>query len=239
MVGGDDLVASFDISTFRAEMARSGFLPTNLFKVTITVPLGLIAAGTGSSSLLNTARVMDLYCEACPIPGVAVLTNDIRRYGYGTVEKKPFTHRMFDIAMDFRSDGIGGVHYFLSSWIRLIAPFSMERGIGTQVGAIQSQSPYELAYKADYATDVRITTYNQAGQEAIVTVLREAYPVYVADLPQSWDSNNKYQRIPAVFTFYDWYSEKAAPVTFGGNVGEGIASIDPGTVIKGSDGIPH
>jgi hypothetical protein len=64
---------------------------------------------------------------------------------------------------------------------------------------------YELAYKDDYAVDIRISVFKENTEEVIKIVLRQAFPTDIGDIQLNWNDTNDYMRIPVSFTYTDWY----------------------------------
>ena len=201
---------TFSVDKVKAEIRSSGVLRSNKFDVTIPVPRGLVGTPT-SESILATGRVISLYGESAQIPGVAALTHDVRRYGYGPTEKKPVGPLFTDWPVVFRSDASGEVHDFFRQWVRLI--LNQEVGgpqgtgtFGSVTGPIQGQRVNELAYKEDYAVDAAVTAYADNGSASIVVILRDCYPIHVGDAITDWSRANDYLRFPVTFTYFDWSS---------------------------------
>lgn len=201
---------AFDISEISGEIASAGILRSNKFDVIFTPPQLMLTAGI--SSLSGIEKVVFLYCENANIPGIVMDVAPIRRYGYGPMQKKPFAPTFNDASLVFRSDAGGALWKYLHSWFRMVLNYQEDQGLGAQTGIIPLQHPFELGYLQDYATDITITAYDDTGAPSIVTVLRQAYPIFIGDIQMAWEAKNEYVRIPATFTFIDWYHLDANPI---------------------------
>src|SRR5207302_938449 len=73
----------------------------------------------GGSTLLATNDRLRFWCEGSNVPGVALATEDIKRYGYGPSEKKPFAPIFQDLQLTFRCDAAGKIWDFLHAWQRV------------------------------------------------------------------------------------------------------------------------
>jgi hypothetical protein len=142
------------------------------------------------------------------------MTGDIRRYGYGPIEKNPYVSHHNDPNFQFIADGKMAIWTYFQQWMKLIINYDMRAGImgRTGVGApggerARDQLPYEIAYKEDYAVDVEVILYSWEGEKRQKIVLREAYPIFVGDIPLNWDDVNRYVQIPVTLTMFDWYNE--------------------------------
>lgn len=203
--------SGFNISTFKSSIAKNGgVMRNNKFMVRIPMPIGMFenAASGATSILTNTARVLELWCESTNIPGISLSTNEIRRYGYGNVEKRPYVAINNDVNFSFLSDSNADVWTFFQQWIRMIVNYDMRYGINANQnnGVLKGQKPFELGYKYEYCSDVEIIVFNENGKETLKVVLREAYPTFVGDIQLNWGDTNNIARIPVTMTVYDWYN---------------------------------
>ena len=198
-----------DLSEVLAEIAASGVMRSNKHEVMITSPIGLLRT-TARASASSTSRVLRLYGESASVPGLGVLTHDVRRYGYGPTEKKPVSPVFPDWSVSFRVDGSGYVFDFFRQWMRLILGFetSTVDGTGDWNDRIGSQGfyPNELAYKDDYAVPITVKTFDDLGKELVTVTLRDAYPCLVGEIGQDWSRTNDYAKLPVTFTYFDWFS---------------------------------
>ena len=199
----------FDIQDFSSQLnAGNGVLRNNKYLVTIPQAQALVGTTQGQQ-----ASLLQFWADSASIPAAALATADIRRYGYGAVEKKPFAPLFTDVNLTFICDGNAETWNFFYNWISLVCNFrwattqSGDAGGGIQdvTGVIPNQHPYELAYKTDYIADAHIQVYDPTGQLQMEIVLREAYPIFLGDLPLNWASTDAYIKIPVTLTFFDWY----------------------------------
>lgn len=195
----------FNVGNILAELARAGLQRTNKYVVQVPVCNALTAAG---GNYMDTGRALEFYAERATLPGVGLLTNDVRRYGYGVTEKKPFAPAFADCPFLFRADARDRIHDFFRSWIAVTIPFSPAVS-GMQANTSQvplpNQRPFEVSYKRDYAVDVTVVAFDDSGEPTTRIVLREAYPIMVGDVPLAWGDKD-YVRYPVTLTFFDWYA---------------------------------
>jgi hypothetical protein len=168
----------------------------------------------------TTSQLIEFLCDSASIPAVALATADVRRYGYGAVEKKPYAPLFTDVNLTFMLDGNAETYNFIYAWISLICNFrwttneSGGGGITTPTGILPNQNPYELAYKDDYVSTVKIKVYDPTAppEPNLQVNLRDAYPTFLGDLPLNWASDDPYIKVPVTFTFMDWYTVFPAPL---------------------------
>lgn len=203
---------AFNVNELSSEIARNGIMKTNKFIVQFSMPLSMRNT-TEYSNLADTNNHLHLYCESAVMPGAAVLLEEVRRYGYGVNEKKPFAPIFSDINLTFRGDAKGRVWNFLNTWMRTAVNFESRSGMRTSNGPLPGMYPYELGYKYDpdnsegYAIGMAVNLFDDAGDLTMRMVMNEAYPIYIGDVSLSWASHSDYMRIPVTFTFMDWYND--------------------------------
>jgi hypothetical protein len=191
-----------DINKFRSTIsAKNGLLRTNKFYVEIGPPPMMAGAGN------EVAKIIPFLTEATNVPGMSLATSEIRRYGYGPIERKPYAPVFTDQTFTFLGDGTGQVHQFFYSWMNGIVksdrmPYS-SFGVG-----YNGLRPFEVEYKSEYATDIRITVLDEANKKVIVVILHEAYPIFMGDTALSWADNDNIMRFPVTFTFFNWSLEE-------------------------------
>jgi hypothetical protein len=199
------MASGFNISTFASSVHKNGIMRPSKFLVRIPYPRGMVE----HVSLKETARYLELWCDSSNIPSIALATNDIHRYGYGNLEKKPYLALNNDINMTFISDGNATIWTFFQQWIRMIINYDMRNGIQGESrnnGVLADQKPFELAYKNEYVSDIELIVFNdQTNKPSLEIVLREAYPIFVGDMPLNWADTSSIMRVPVSFTVYDWY----------------------------------
>lgn len=186
---------AFNIEDFLSAIdVKGGVLRSNHFKVFFTPPPVL-------SGRLDEFRDMEFLAEAVTLPGVNLSTHEVRRYGYGSVEKRVLAPTFTDCNVTFIGDGYGDVHRVIHDWISSAIPFNMSQGI--QSGA------YLVDYKANYATDLHILLYNdrEATEHIVDLTLREAYPIAMTDTNFAWADTNNYARFTVQFAYIDWFLE--------------------------------
>jgi len=190
-----------DISKFRAKIgSKNGLLRTNHFYVEIPPPFMM----AGQS---DTAQFLPFVCEAANLPGMSLATSEIRRYGYGPIERKPYAPVFMDQTFTMLGDGTGTVHRFFYNWMNGIVNSSSMPYSAWGV-SYNGARPFEVEFKSEYATDIKITAIDEANKKVIVVTLHEAYPVFMGDINMAWSDNDSIMRLPVTFTYYNWSLEE-------------------------------
>lgn len=199
-------MAGFNINEFRSKAGDLGILKSSSVMVNIYYGsrFGLRQYSQQFGNIMNDLRFT---AEATKIPGVSLATTEIRRHGYGVIEKKPYVPIFTDIDMIFRSDAKGDLYTFFQTWMKMIINFDGRHSINSVTGVLPKQAMYEVAYKDNYMATVEITLLDQQGKDSIKIFLTEAYPIFLGEIPLAWQAINDYVKIPIRFTFKDWYIE--------------------------------
>jgi hypothetical protein len=199
---------AFNIRQFSTQLATTGLLRDNRFQVEIGTPNAMRGTVVGHQAAMSV-----LTCEKAVLPGVTVVDDKVRRYGYGALQKKPVGALFTDAQFVFRCGDDGAVYDFLHAWQQVACNFELRDGVNSATGPGQGYYGGELSYKADYVVDVRIKAFSLVGDTAIDVVLRDAWPCHVGDVDVAWASTGNYLRVPAVFSYFDWFRE---PSIWGG-----------------------
>lgn len=198
----------FNIDLFKAGLEQKGVLKPSKFLVQINPPAGISSLDYNFAT--DSARDISFWCTATSIPGIQLNTYDVRRYGYGMESKKPFSASVLPVRMNILLDGKSQNWLFFRSWIKTIFNFEMEQGInyaGIQLSTGQMQ-PYELSYVQDYVVGMRISQFNDAGDEVISVVLRDAYPAAITNIEIDWNQQNQLIYFNAVIVYTDWWIDR-------------------------------
>ena len=203
IIGAIDTVLGGNILPLGARKGINGFRSTinslgglqrsNHFYVTIPNPR--ILSGDIGPVLLP------FLTDTTSLPGVSLATSEIRRYGYGPIERKPYAPIFTDTQMSFYGDASGTVHKFFYKWMTGIVKF--DNGIHGKRG-YNELNPFEVEYKKDYAVDIIITTMDEKERKLMEFKLYDAYPIAMGDIGMSWAETDGFVKIPITLTFNRW-----------------------------------
>lgn len=156
----------------------------------------------------DEARTLAFLCESTNLPGVNLATSDIRRYGIGPIEKKPYAPIFTDVTFTFFADASGMVQKFFYKWMNGIVKFDeVHYGPAGEIGFGETIEPFEVNYKNRYATDILITTVDESNNDIINVRLRDAFPIFFGDISLGWNDTDSISRLPINFTYYNWKIE--------------------------------
>lgn len=183
------------INGFRSTINNLGGLQrSNHFYVTIPNPR--ILGGDIGPILLP------FLTESASLPGVSLATSDIRRYGVGHIEKKPYAPIFTDTQMTFYGDGSGTVHKFFYKWMTGIIKF--DNSVTSNKNGYNGLAPFQVEFKKDYAVDIILTTIDEKERKLMEYKLYDAYPIAMGDMSMSWSDVDGFIKIPITFTFTRW-----------------------------------
>jgi hypothetical protein len=141
------------------------------------------------------------------LPGVAMRTADINRYGIGIYEKMPYSANYTDISLTFICDRYSNVYNFWYLWFNYIFGTNgnvTNSNVYGNISGNQGRSFYTAEYKENYSTGVKITVYDAEGAPSMYFNLYKAYPVTINDVPLSWSDNNNMLKLTVQLTFLEW-----------------------------------
>jgi hypothetical protein len=199
-------ISNRSLNDFRSSLNKfNGLARSSLFHVTIPVPK-MMAGSTQGDNIVNSAE-LSLLCEQATLPGVSLATTEIKRHGYGAVEKKPYTAVFTDQTFNFYGDNKGSVHKYFYSWMNGIVKTDLNPNERALLG-YNGLSPFEVEFKENYAVDIIITCVDEVKQDIIICKLNQAYPIFLGDVSLSWADTDTIMRLPITFTFYNWNLER-------------------------------
>jgi hypothetical protein len=203
----------FGISNFRSEITKNGILQNNKFVCLFAIPKGLQEkykiASLNSDSYRDNLDDITLRCETVTVPGQNFFTQDVKRYGYGQIEKKPYLPTFNPMRMVFLVDRQASIIKFFNDWVNLIIPHNVETPTKftdlsddvDQRRALQDKL-YLVGYKDEYICPVlRINVYNEYNQKAMECKVFDCFPLTVSDFDTSWSSQNDPIRLTVTMQF--------------------------------------
>lgn len=205
IIGAIDSVLGANILPLGARKGINGFRSTinslgglqrsNHFYVTIPNPR-ILSNDIGPI-------LLPFLTDSANLPGVSFATSEIRRYGVGPIERKPYAPVFVDTQMSFYGDASGTAHKFFYKWMTGIVKFDNSPAPGGKAG-FNGLRPFEVEYKRDYAVDISIVAIDEKERRAMEFKLYEAYPIALGDINMNWAETDGFIKIPVTFTFQRW-----------------------------------
>ena len=179
----------------KTSMAHIVFDPPTIFGTNEKI------AGARKIAMLATYRA-----DAFAQPGVSMATTEVKRYGIGPLERKPYLPIFTDQQFSFINDSNSLIHKFFYLWMNGIVGFdALPRG--NVVKDIFKKYPYEVEYKDQYKTTIDMYIYNEVQNKAGVIKFENAYPIFLGDIQHGWADSSQMVRFPVTFTYSHWRYE--------------------------------
>lgn len=207
--GEEILVTSgFDIKGFRADILKNGLVSSNSYKVKFYP----FRANGGNSTLNKLADSLSsrltFRCENVLLPTVSLLQEEnIRRYGYGPVEKVPYGVQFNEVTLTFIEDQFSDINNFFYQWLNTIVNYEssggqMRRDVGRET--LPSYSAYEVGYRDSYAMPkLDIEIYNYSRKVITVYSLYEVFPTDIQSVNLSYADENQTLKMTVTLAFTD------------------------------------
>lgn len=187
--------AGFNISQFRAEMAGRGVLQSTRFLVFFTPPAIMRQNGNRLDS-----RFLTLRCEDINVPGVNFFTaENIRRHGFGEVERRPYLPQFNPVTMGFVVDRNADVVNYFDNWTNSIINYNRRDS-----NEKQKNKPYMLNYKDKYiCPQMDICLYDEFYRLKARCTLLDAYPQTTSDIGMNWGATDTAAKYSVTMQYTD------------------------------------
>jgi hypothetical protein len=194
---------SFNVQNFVSRINEAGGLvQNNKFRLTITPPTILSSSQKYNedtkASITSGARTLEYFCASASIPGVNLNTHEIRRYGYGPMEKRPYSVSFADATFNIYFDAKRKNYDFFQTWVSSIMDYDVNNS---------TNSKFLLEYKSEYRSTIDLEVFDNSGFIVAHYVMDEAFPISIGDIPLNWGDTNSIIKIPVTFTFFTWRNE--------------------------------
>lgn len=199
----------FDINSFRSEIINQDVLPSHSYLVTFSpFRLGFKENQPLTDFVVNKRNTLVMRCENIILPTPSLLEEEnIRRYGYGPVEKIPYGVQFSDVAITWLVDKNSEIIDFMHQWMNTIvmhdAPnANMSQTPDVQRDGLGEYSPFEVGYKDGYANPiVRVYVYNRQNETVTEYEMFDVFPMNIQSVNLSWAEENNIQRLTVNFAY--------------------------------------
>lgn len=209
---GNDSKQFFDIASFFSEVLANDTLSTHSYLVTFApFRAGFRENQPLTDFVLNKRNTLIMRCENIVLPTPSLLEEEnIRRYGYGPVEKVPYGVQFSDVTMTWLVDGKSEIIDFMHQWMNTIVMHDSPNisGTGTNIGNasyrdnLNSYKPYEVGYKDAYTNPiVRVYVYNRQQQTVTEYEMYDVFPMNIQSMNLSWADENQVQKLTVTFAY--------------------------------------
>lgn len=210
----------FDINSFRTEINKNDMLPTHSYLVTFApFRLGSEANVPLTEFVRYNSDKLILRCESAVLPSVQVLEEEnVRRYGYGPVEKVPYGMQFNDLTLTWLVDKRSELIEFFYQWMNTIVYYETKgisqmsftneqltddpniRGDGR--AALSGYLGYEVGYKDEYSCPVvRVRVYDRELNTVTEYILYDVFPMNIQSQNLAYTQENEAQKLTVTFAF--------------------------------------
>jgi hypothetical protein len=160
------------------------------------------ASGTHFEVMFNRGdETIKLLVDTCVIPGINLMTTEMRTFG--EIRETPYSVTYPPVDISFLVDNTGSVKTFLDAWM-------------TEIYDPVSKS---IGYWSDYTTDIEISLLNKNGEQIKTVQLHEAYPKSIQDISLGNDVKDVL-RLNVQFIYKYW------TISGEGQISEGAVAAD-------------
>ena len=189
---------SFKISEFSSKVKQYGLAKSNLFYVEMGIP-ATIRNELRDIPVLNDLR---FFCRSVTLPEMDLITTDIQPQGFGTPQRRPQGMNFPILPTTFMMDSEFGVMKFFHRWTQAIVNYDNSEGVR---GVVNNQLPFEMGYKKEYETTMKITVFSYGGgggkNSVYEYIFSGVYPVNVGNVTEDWESHSDVMILPVGFTY--------------------------------------
>jgi hypothetical protein len=207
---GISISETFSINSFRSEIINNDVLPSHSYLVTFSP----FRAGYSENKLLTDFVVtkrntLMMRCESIILPTPSLLEEEnIRRYGYGPVEKVPYGVQFSDVSMTWLVDSKSEIIDFMHQWMNTIVMHDAPNANMSQTPSsekrpgLEGYRPFEVGYKDGYTNPiVRVYVYNRQLQTVTEYEMYDVFPMNIQSMNLAWADENQIQKLTVNFAY--------------------------------------
>lgn len=176
-----------------------GLSKANRFLVQIIPPQSLLNLG---------GSYLEFLCDSAALPGVSWTTDEIKMFGYGNIEKRPYGSVFTDIPLTFFNDSDGRVLKFFHQWMQSVYNFNDSTNPNATAKNLFNNT---FAYPKEYYGNMEIYHFSDSGEEIINYTLNEAFPIAVQDIQVDWNQESTLLKVPVTFSYTYWSAQTLDP----------------------------
>lgn len=208
---------SFNINKFRSEVTyNDSVLPTHSFLVVFSPFKDVIARPVDNRTPadfrnevglpLTVSQRATMRCDNIILPNLGLLQEqNIRRYGYGTVENVAYGINSGDVTMQFIVDSQSDILFFFEDWFDRVVNRDSKGGADMRSNNSKDMAPYEVGFKDNYACPaINVFVYDRSNRNVFEYNIFDAYPVNLQSINLSWGDENSLMKLNVTFAFTDF-----------------------------------
>lgn len=207
---GISISETFNINSFRSEVINNDVLPSHSYLVTFSpFRAGYTENTPLSKFVIEKRNTLMMRCESIILPTPSLLEEEnIRRYGYGPVEKVPYGVQFSDVSMTWLVDSNSEIIDFMHQWMNTIVMHDAPNANMSQTpssekrDSLSNYRPFEVGYKDGYTNPtVRVYVYNRQLQTVTEYEMFDVFPMNIQSINLAWADENNVQRLTVNFAY--------------------------------------
>ena len=198
----------FNINSFLTEVINNDVLPSHSYLVTFSPFRDGYDENTPLTKFVTNKRSnLIMRCESIILPTPSLLEEEnIRRYGYGPVEKIPYGVQFSDVSMTWLVDSNSEIIDFMHQWMNTIvmhdSPGANMAQTSQKRDNLNNYRPFEVGYKDGYTNPtVRVYVYNRQLQTVTEYEMFDVFPMNIQSMNLSWSDENQLQKLTVNFAY--------------------------------------
>lgn len=187
---------SFNIADFSANLNKHGLAKNHSFRMRITPPPIIYFETVDRFPVANQA--LEFYCKSITLPEFDLQTSEVQHQGFGLTTRRPQSMNFPVLPVVFNVDSNLDMVKFFQLWTQHIINYDKSQG---NFGSLNDALPFEMGYKKEYATVLRVDVYDETGVSVLQYQMSGAYPVNVGGLETAWANNDEVMNLSVGFTY--------------------------------------
>lgn len=159
---------------------------------------------------VSASEDLGFYATTASIPGVSFDFSEVRRQGYGPLERRARNAIFPPVTVNFMVDNAGTILDFYSKWAKTIVSFAHQVG---ELSVDPDHGGYlgEAGFYDDYVCNMDIIAYAPNEDKIVTYTLYDAFPQVIGDVGLGWRQRDEFAEFPVTFSYRYWTSTAFKP----------------------------
>jgi hypothetical protein len=137
-------------------------------------------------------------CHSAELPGESTATVHQKIYGVTEQHSVMTGYKDIDLSFYTRGSQYEKTRKFFQNWIAYIT------GREETIKNSGIETTYNVRYKSEYASRIKITHYAITGMPLVEVTLIDAFPISINQIPLSWAAQNEAQSLNVAFAYTEY-----------------------------------
>lgn len=159
---------------------------------------------------VSAPQDVSLLAYSATLPGVSMDFSEVRRQGYGPLERRARGAIFPPVNVNFMLDNKGTVIEFFNKWAKTIISFAHQTGENS-VDPDHGGYLGEAGFYDDYICNIDIILYTPNEDKVVTYTLYDAFPQVIGDVELGWQQTDEFARLNVTFAYRYWTSTVFSP----------------------------